>query len=242
MRIHIALADSHPAVLAGVELVLSKFEQFNITGMARNAAELETLLATTHCDVLVADVFPRVYPHRDGLSLLADIRRRYPALQIVLFTISDQPAMRRAALKIGIRTIVRKSDEAEALVEAVRAASHQIPPHVATAPAPARQPQPDARFAPPGGNGASLGALPLQNLTRRELEVLRLYASGLTVTQIARRLNRARQTVSTQKLSAMRKCGVARDVDLFRLVYENPRSLDNDETNAMPPALDDLAR
>lgn len=240
MRIHIALADSHPAVLAGVELVLSKFEQFNITGTARNAAELETLLATTHCDVLVADVFPHVYPHRDGLSLLADIRRRYPALQIVLFTISDHPAMRRAALKICIRTIVRKSDEAEALVEAVRAASHQIPPHVATAPA--RQPQPDARFAPPGGNAASLGALPLENLTRRELEVLRLYASGLTVTQIARRLNRARQTVSTQKLSAMRKCGVARDVDLFRLVYENPRSLDNDETNAMPPALDDLAR
>ncbi|TAM00794.1 MAG: response regulator transcription factor [Paraburkholderia sp.] len=207
MGINIALADSHPAVLAGVELVLSKFGHFQTVGTARNSTELETILATTHCDVLVADYLMDVGAHRDGLAFLADIRHRYPALQIVLFTLGDHISIRRAALKIGVHAIVRKSEGAELLIEAIRATCHRIPSDGSDA---ANAPEIRAPGPP----------LPLDYLTKHELDVLRLYASGLTVTQIATRLNRTRQTVAAQKRSAMHKCGVVRDVDLLRRIYE----------------------
>lgn len=126
MPIHIAVSDRFPVVLAGVEFVLSRFDTFAIMGSASNPAELETLLRTTRCDVLVTDYLLDIGTHSDGLSFLAGIRHRYPALQIVLFVAGDHPHLRRAAHKIGIRAIVKKSDEAEMLVEAVRAASRHV--------------------------------------------------------------------------------------------------------------------
>jgi two-component system capsular synthesis response regulator RcsB len=236
MRINVALADNHPAVLAGVKLVLSKFDEFNITGTARNSTELDTLLTTTHCDVLVTDYLMPVAPHRDGLVFLADVRRRYPALQIVLFTVGDHPNIRRAALKIGVRLIVNKSDEAQTLVEAVRAVCNRIPSAATCAACATCATGKAAADVTPAATSSAVVAvlptLPLVDLTRRELEVLCLYASGHTVTQIARHLNRTRQTISAQKLSAMRKCGIDRDVDLFRLVYEPPLSLTDHEASA----------
>jgi two-component system capsular synthesis response regulator RcsB len=52
------------------------------------------------------------------------------------------------------------------------------------------------------------------------LEVVRLYVSGASINEIAEQLNRSKQTISTQKTSAMRKLGIERDADLFRFAYE----------------------
>ncbi|WZB72132.1 LuxR C-terminal-related transcriptional regulator [Achromobacter xylosoxidans] len=54
-------------------------------------------------------------------------------------------------------------------------------------------------------------------LTPREAEIVRLFCAGSTITEIAERLHRSVQTVSTQKRSAMRKLGVSRDVDLIKM-------------------------
>lgn len=55
----------------------------------------------------------------------------------------------------------------------------------------------------------------LNQLTAREVEVLRLIGSGLGVSMIAQRLCRSKQTISTQKSSAMRKLGVDTAAGLF---------------------------
>ena len=57
-------------------------------------------------------------------------------------------------------------------------------------------------------------------LTRREMEVVRLFVSGLSIGDIAQRLNRGKQTISTQKIMAMRKLGIEREADLFRYAIE----------------------
>ncbi len=60
-----------------------------------------------------------------------------------------------------------------------------------------------------------------QKLSRRELEVIRLFVEGASINEIANQLNRTKQTISTQKSSAMRKLGIQRDADLFRYAYES---------------------
>ena len=61
----------------------------------------------------------------------------------------------------------------------------------------------------------------LQPLSKRELEVMRLYASGLTVNEIAERVNRSKKTISTHKARAMQKLGIEREVDLLRYAMEH---------------------
>ncbi|OXH89196.1 DNA-binding response regulator, partial [Burkholderia multivorans] len=56
--------------------------------------------------------------------------------------------------------------------------------------------------------------------TTREIEVVRLYAAGLTVGEIASQLHRSKQTISSQKASAMKKLGIVRDADLIRFADE----------------------
>jgi len=59
-----------------------------------------------------------------------------------------------------------------------------------------------------------------RRLSRREAEVIRLYVSGRSVNEIASEFNRSKQTISSQKTSAMRKLGIKRDVELIRFARE----------------------
>ncbi|MCW3477994.1 LuxR C-terminal-related transcriptional regulator [Neisseriaceae bacterium JH1-16] len=60
----------------------------------------------------------------------------------------------------------------------------------------------------------------LPALSRREIEVVRLFVSGLTINEIAARLHLSKQTVSAQKVSAMKKLGLQREADLYRYAIE----------------------
>jgi two-component system capsular synthesis response regulator RcsB len=57
-------------------------------------------------------------------------------------------------------------------------------------------------------------------LSRREEEVLLLFVSGLTVSEIARKLYRSIKTVSTHKIAVMNKLGINKDIDLIRYGIE----------------------
>ncbi|NML34220.1 response regulator [Paraburkholderia antibiotica] len=123
---NVAVADMHPAVLAGVGVVLSEFERFDIAGTARNSTELDALLSTMQCDVLVIDHLARIDSDLEGVTLLADLHRRYPALPIVLFTTDDDPNLSSKTSRLGVCSIVQKSDEIGRLIEAVGDAAQTI--------------------------------------------------------------------------------------------------------------------
>ncbi|WP_143137604.1 helix-turn-helix domain-containing protein, partial [Burkholderia ubonensis] len=59
-----------------------------------------------------------------------------------------------------------------------------------------------------------------RDLTTREIEVVRLFCAGYTVGEIAAQLHRSKQTISSQKSSAMKKLGIVRDADLIRYADE----------------------
>ena len=67
---------------------------------------------------------------------------------------------------------------------------------------------------------AHTGDARTQALTMREMEVVRLFVSGMSINEIAAQLNRTKQTISARKSRAMRKLGVERDADLFSFAYE----------------------
>jgi two-component system capsular synthesis response regulator RcsB len=58
-------------------------------------------------------------------------------------------------------------------------------------------------------------------LSKREPEVVRLFVSGMTITEIAAQLKRSIKTISTQKNAAMRELGIERDFELFQYAQSN---------------------
>jgi len=68
---------------------------------------------------------------------------------------------------------------------------------------------------------AASTAAPSTELTVRELEIVRLYAQGLQLNEIAGKLGRSVSTVSSQKTVAMRKLSIQTNTDLIRYAYEH---------------------
>ncbi|MBE2966456.1 LuxR C-terminal-related transcriptional regulator, partial [Pseudomonas aeruginosa] len=149
-------------------------------------------------DVLVLDYVMPGGKYGDVLVLLSFLQRRYPALRIVTITMIDNPSVLRAIQKHGVHCILSKSDSLSHLIGAVHAAyvgANYMSPFV-------KQLLQDG------------DAMPVARaLTTREIEVVRLFGAGYTVGEIATQLHRSKQTISSQKSSAMKKLGIVRDAD-----------------------------
>jgi two-component system capsular synthesis response regulator RcsB len=209
ITIKLALADDHPAVLAGIKHELAGVPTIDIVGTARNSTEIIELLRRTPCDILVTDYAMPGGEYGDGMTLLSFLRRHYPALKIIVFTTIDNAAIVSEVSKLGIQAVLNKVGEVAHLIYAINAVYA------------------GASYFSPGAAQQELRIRHgratrdrVRQLTLRETEVIRLYLSGLSIKEIAAVLNRAKQTVSAQKKTAMRKLGIERNADLFRFANE----------------------
>lgn len=213
MGIKVVVADDHPAVVTGLRCLLGRAAGINLVGTARNSTEVVALLSASLCDVLVTDYVMPGGEFGDGLPYLAFLRRRFPRLRLVVFTILDNVAITRSSEAIGVEAVVSKGDCFNDLLRVL----YGRPAAKATDRAPGRTSSTDHFVAE---STVDVDAL-LGVLSKHELEVLRRFVSGDSISNIAARLHRTRQTVSSQKISAMLKLGIARDADLFRFAFEN---------------------
>ncbi|MCS3509250.1 response regulator transcription factor [Achromobacter sp. JUb104] len=208
MKIRVLLADDHPALLSGIKHELGEVPSIDIHGTARDSGELIHLLNSAPCDVLVTDYAMPGGTHGDGITFLSYVRRHYPKLKIVVFTMLDNSGIVQELSKMGVHSVLGKASETSHLISAIHAVFA------------------GARYYPSeAGNGQSTSSSKSgatgPALTKRELEVVRLYVSGMSVNEIAAQLNRSKQTISSQKSSAMRKLGIERDADLFRFAFDS---------------------
>ncbi|MBN3794120.1 response regulator transcription factor [Burkholderia sp. Ac-20392] len=210
--LNVVIADDHPAVLAGIEATLHNLRPVRVTGTASNSTEIVTLLSSQPCDLLITDFAMPDGKYNDGLAMLSYLRAHFPEVRIILFTGLDGAGLTNKLLKLGVKAIVNKADDVAHLISAVYAVlanAEYLSPRVSSA----RREQ-------------RIGRRHL-SLTKSEIEVLRLYVSGRSVTEIALQLSRTRQTISAQKIRAMQKLGVERDADLYQIVYESRRGIDD---------------
>lgn len=207
MKISLVIADDHPVLIAGVKYELADFHTISIVGTASNSTEIFELLGQSHCDILVTDYVMPGGDFGDGMTMLSFLRRRYPELKIIVFTTIENRAIVTEMVKVGVRAVLSKVDAIGHLISAIHAVyagATYFSPRLR----PVAAPDGVAQFEP------------VKGLTRRETEVVRLYVSGVSINEIAEQFKRSKQTISSQKASAMRKLGIERDVELFRFAYE----------------------
>ena len=201
-KIYIALLDDHPIVRQGLEIIFSQEPDFE-------------LKRTNRIDVLILD-YLLGEDDIDGLPMIKQLMSNFPWLKILLSSTLENTAIVRQALKAGVRGHIGKSRDASEVVAAVRQVAAG---HICLSESMEKEfyliSEPTAPGEVEDEQQVIEGIGRLDELSPRELEVLRLFLSGMSVLQISEKFSRSRKTVSGQKKSAMRKLGVKTDPELF---------------------------
>jgi two-component system invasion response regulator UvrY len=197
----ILLVDDHPVVRQGIKQVLSGAFHPALVGEAANAEEGMIEIRNTDWDVMVLDIS---LPGASGLDLLKDLRRERPTLPVLVLSMHPPDQFARRAMNAGASGYLTKDSPPTELVKAVgevMAGRRYLNPAVIEEMVMNLQPERDQR--------------PHEVLSDREYQVLRMIASGLTVSQVAARLSLSVKTVSTYRARVLEKMNMKTTAELM---------------------------
>ncbi|WER47934.1 response regulator transcription factor [Cupriavidus sp. WKF15] len=207
--IRVAIADDHPLVVTALRDCLQRSARFQVACECNSGSGLVQALDAQAADIAITDFcMGHGDATLDGFNLLNRLARRHRGTRIVVVSAQSNAAIIRRAVKLGARAFVSKEDELE---ETLRACLH-----VMGSDSPYYSPYVRRIL-----DNAAMADAPATDLTPRELEVVRLYAQGMQLIEIAAKLGRSVSTISSQKTVAMRKLGVHTNTGLIRYAYEN---------------------
>ncbi len=205
-QIQVIVADDHPVVIAGLTKVLENLPNCTVVAAVRSVKEMFDALAQTHCDVLICDFSFDRDPEPDGLMMFEKVVRRFPDVKVIVVSQHDDLARVKRIMTSGGWGFVSKSSAIQILpfaIEEVLRGVKYVDPETSKMLV--------GYMLDAGGVNRPADTL----LSGREMEVMRHYVQGMSITQIAQRAKRSMKTISAQKQSAMKKLGARNDVELI---------------------------
>lgn len=184
--ITILSVEDHPVFREGLSTIIGSQADMQLVAQASNAAEAIAEFRNHRPDITLMDLR---LPGMNGTDALISIRGEFPQARIIMLTTSDSDGEIQRALKAGAAAYILKSmpkDELLDVIRSVHSGKRHVPPEVA------------ARIAEHMGE---------EELTSRELEVLRLIHDGHRNKQIADRLAIAETTVNFHIKNIVDKLG-----------------------------------
>jgi len=207
MTLRILLADDHPVITAAIRARVQSETGWEVCGEVASATDLQQQVDLLQPDVVVTDYHMPGPAELDGVRLITALRRRYPAMSVVVLTMITNPLVLRTILDARVHGLLLKDCQLSEISTAIARAQRGFT-YIGKSALRALAPTDIRTMLPCGRDGE-------QRLSAREMEVLRLYLTGRTVTEIAATLCRSVKTISRQKNCAMQKLGVTNDRELF---------------------------
>ncbi|MFD1801758.1 response regulator [Mixta tenebrionis] len=190
---HLLLIDDHPLVQVALEAALAKAPIPLSLSAVENEQAACQLLQQRCVQLVILDIS---LPESDGLELLKLLKRRFPALPVLIYSAQSERLYMQLAQAAGAAGYVIKSQSMPQLLSAILAVlggQTVFPAELAA---------------------AASGGLPL---TSKEQQVLSLLVRGFSNLQIAQQLHISNKTVSTHKKNILVKTGASSVVDLAAL-------------------------
>ncbi|MGL5499220.1 MAG: response regulator [Aeromonas sobria] len=208
MSFKIILADDHPLIVTGIRSLIEQIKPHcEVVAEAYQVSDLLSLLQQHHCDLLITDFSMPGDTRSDGMVMIQQLRRDYPTLPIIVLTQIQNSGILQSLIQSGVNGLILKKSVINELADAIRQillGHRYIGPAVKMLLA----------------NAGIAHHDNINPLTAKESEVVRLLASGMSVTQVADYLHRSVKTISTQKKSAMMRLGIQSDSALFHYAKE----------------------
>jgi DNA-binding NarL/FixJ family response regulator len=206
--IRLVVTDDHPLFREGVIHSLNSEPEFSVVGEAGSGEEAYQRVAEQMPDVLLMDI---TMPGIGGIEAARRIAQDFPAVQIVMLTVSENEDDLMGALKAGARGYLLKGAAAQEVANAVRTVASggvYVTPALASGilfeMTHSEQTAPD----------------PINELSEREREILSLVAEGLTNREIGDRLHLAEKTVKHYMTNVLQKLQVRTRVEAALLAQE----------------------
>lgn len=205
-KIRVLLVDDHTVTRNGVRLMLGTASDIEVAGEADSAEEAMRLVQTLSIQVAVLDI---ALPGKSGLDLLKWITEKKPDIAVLMLSMYSEEIYAMRALKLGAAGYLPKNTTTSAIVDAVRKAAcgkKYITENVVE------------KIASMIGRDALTKHEALSN---RELEVLKMIASGANLVSIADALHISPKTVTTYRTRILEKTALNNNVELARYALDN---------------------
>jgi DNA-binding NarL/FixJ family response regulator len=194
------IADDHAVVRQGLRRMLEQEFPGAAFGEAATGAEILEALQEKEWDLVILDIS---LPGRNGLEVLKEVRKRRPRLPVLVLSMFPEEQFAVRALRAGAAGYLTKQGAPEETLSAVRKAlrgGRYVTPSQAE------------KLAEEVAAGSERPSH--ETLSDREYEILRLIASGKTVTAIAEELALSVQTVSTYRTRVLEKMRMSTNAEL----------------------------
>jgi DNA-binding NarL/FixJ family response regulator len=196
----VLLVDDHAVVRSGMRTILEDHVQHVTVEEAADGDAALVALARPF-DVVVLDLS---MPGRSGMDLLAEIKHRHPKLPVLIMSFHAEELFAVRALRAGAAGYLMKSaapeELAAAVTKVVRGGRYVTAAVAERLAADIDKPQ----------------SAPHERLSDREFDVMRLIASGKSVSEIAAQLHLSVKTVSTYRTRLLEKMGMSTNAELTR--------------------------
>jgi two-component system, NarL family, response regulator NreC len=209
--VRILLADDHNVVRQGTRALLSTIPEWEIVGEADNGRDAVALTAELKPDIVILDI---TMPELNGLDAARQIKRKFPEIEILIFTAQETEKLVHDVFDSGARSYIMKTDAADHLIDAIKALSehkHFFTSRIS-----------EIVFARCiQGKQALEGTSENSRITDREREIVQLLGEGKSSKEIAIILGISVRTVETHRAAVMKKLGLKSFSALIRYAVRN---------------------
>jgi two-component system response regulator NreC len=210
MTPRILLADDHAVLRAGLRLLLTSQNEFDVVGEASSGTEALSLAEQLQPDLILLDLS---MPALGGLDALPALRKLVPSARILILTMHDDPQYLRQALKHGASGYVLKKAADSELLSAMRSVLRgEVYVHPSMTRVLLEDMLPESQSANREDTWDSL--------SEREQEVLKMVALGHTSAEIAEQLSLSTKTVETYRARGMEKLGLRTRAALVKFTLQ----------------------
>ena len=200
--IRIVIADDHVMVREGLKQLLSNHPDLAVVSEAGDGFEVLRAVRDIDCDVLMLDMS---MPGKSGVELIKQVKAEKPRVRVLVLSMHQEHQYAVRAIRAGASGYLTKDSASAQLVAAIRRVAGG-----------------GAFITADVAEQLALGAmpdaerLPHTTLSDREYQVFQMIVAGVSVSDIADRLNLSVKTVSTHKARLLEKMGVASQAELIR--------------------------
>ena len=195
----VLLVDDHKIMRDGIKAILRHIGEFNVIGEAESGAEAVQLCKKQVPEIVVMDIG---LPGLNGIESTTEILRHHPGVKIIVLSMFDDEHSVVGAIRSGARAFVLKKASDNDLVDALRTVAKggfYLSPQVSDR---------LLKRIQSGDLEPEKAPSVLEQLSPRELQVLRMVAEGKTSKEIAVMLDLGLQTVRGYRKMLMKKLGV----------------------------------
>lgn len=205
--IPLILADDHQVVIDGLKALLSQEPDLRILGEALNGEALLSLVRTYEEDkpVVLLDIN---MPGLDGIEATRIIRQKHASVRILILSMYNKPAFIKGLVEAGVSGYILKNTGRDELLKAIRTVatgesyfSNEVTKTIM--------------------DSFKTGATTAVQLTRRELEILRLVAQAYSTAEIADKLFISTYTVDTHRKNLLSKLNMKNTAALVNYAIQN---------------------